>query len=112
MALLLGDYPAVSIVAESKVEVLMVAHQALVESLVNDPKLCGRMFKVRTAPRARVKHTHTQSLQRRRAGRAAARMRVHRCAMTAWKARARWAARGGPRGSAAWAVVEAALGCP
>lgn len=47
MALLLGDDPAVSIVAETEVEGLVVAHSTLIKSLSNDPKLCGRMFKAR-----------------------------------------------------------------
>ena len=49
MTLLLGDLPGVSAIAESAVEVYTVKHSALTESLIQDPKLCGKVFKMMAA---------------------------------------------------------------
>jgi len=47
MTLLLGDLPGVSIVAEGgPVEVYVVGHQALAETLQQDPTTCGRVFRM------------------------------------------------------------------
>jgi len=49
MTLLLGDLPGVTIQAESAVDVYIVGHSGLAEKLSEDPKLCGRVFRMMAA---------------------------------------------------------------
>jgi len=49
MTLLLGDLPGVTVQAEGPVDVYIVQHTSLTDKLVEDPKLCGRVFRMMAA---------------------------------------------------------------
>lgn len=49
MTLLLGDVPGVSIIADTAVDVYVVRHSDLAETLQQDPNVCGRVFRMMAA---------------------------------------------------------------
>ena len=49
MSLLLGDLPGVTIIADTAVDALVVAHEKLMSHLATEPKECGPVFRMMAA---------------------------------------------------------------